>query len=63
MLTQVDPLSHLSTHQTTDANDNQDQVVLRLDHFTDAIAASTLDTLKEDIHKAVDLDSEVILTL
>ena len=63
ILTQVDPLSHLSTHQTTDADANQDQVVLRLDHFTDAIATSTSDTLEEDIHKAVDLDSEVVLTL
>ena len=62
-LTQADPLSRLSTHQTTDADDNRDQVVLRPDHFTDAIAASTSDTLEEDIRKATDLDSEVVLAL
>ena len=61
MLTQADPLSCLSTHQTTDADDNRDQVVLRPDHFTDAIAALTSDTLEEDICKATNLDSEVVL--
>jgi RNase H-like domain found in reverse transcriptase len=32
--TQADPLSHISTHLVTDADDNHDQIVLKHKHFT-----------------------------
>lgn len=62
-MTQANPLSHFPTHQVTDADNNRDQVVLRPDHFTDMVSASTTDTLEQDIKAAVDLDSNVILVL
>jgi hypothetical protein len=49
--TQADPLSCFSTHQVADADDNQNQLVLRPEHFVATVAASTeaSDTLEQDI--------------
>ena len=62
-MTQANPLSRFPTLQVTDANDNQDQIVLKPDHFTDTVSALTADTLEQDIKAATDLDSDVVLAL
>ena len=64
-ITHADPLLRIPTHQVTDAEDNQDQVVLRPDHFIEFVAASFEEssTLEEDIRKATDLDVEVTMAL
>jgi hypothetical protein len=63
--TQADPLSHFSTHQVADADDNRDQRVLRPEHFTATVAASTevSDTLERDIRNIADRNPEVVLAL
>ena len=62
---QADPLSRISTHQVTDAEDNKNQTVLRPNHFADSAATSfeTSDTLERDIRNTTDLDTEVVLAL
>lgn len=63
--TQVDPLSCASTHQVTDMDNNQDQMVLQPKHFANAMTNPTEDstTLEKDIQRVTDQDLEVTLTL
>ena len=62
--TQADPLSRIPTHLVTDADDNQNQLVLHPHHFATAAASSNLsDTLDDDIRNATEQDSEVVLAL
>jgi hypothetical protein len=63
--TQADPLSRIATHLITDTDDNQDQIVLRLDHFTSAVTSSIInsDTLEQEIQDATDRDPEVVFAL
>ena len=64
-ITQANPLSRISTHQVTDADDNKDRVVLRPDHFADTAAASfeASSTLEQEIRNTTELDAEVTLAL
>ena len=59
--TQADPLSRIPLPIFTDVDDNQDQIVLKPDHFLSAttLAAENLDTLEDDIHAATDLDPQI----
>ena len=59
--TQADPLSRIPLPIFTDADDNQDQIILKPDHFLSAatLAAGDLDTLEDDIRAATDLDPQV----
>jgi hypothetical protein len=63
--TQADPLSRIATHLITDADDNQDQIVLRPDHFMSAATSSIInsDTLEQEIQDATDRDPEVVFAL
>lgn len=63
--TQADPLSRISIHQVTDADDNRDQIVLRPEHFASVAATSIADanTLERQIRDATDQDPEVVLAL
>ena len=63
--TQADPLSYIPIPIITDANNNQDQIVLKPTHFlsTATLAAGDLDTLKEDICTATELNPQVLLAL
>jgi hypothetical protein len=63
--TQADPLSRISTHLVTNADDNRDQIVLRPEHFA-SVAASSIandNTLEQQIQDATDQDPEVTLAL
>lgn len=64
-ITQADPLSHLSTHQVANADDNHDQVVLKPQHFTATVNASAKSSnlLEQDIRTAADRDQKVVLAL
>ena len=63
--TQADPLSRISTHLVSDADDNRDQIVLRPEHFASAAVtvAEDSDPLERDIRTATDLDPEVLVAL
>ena len=63
--TQADSLSHISTHLVTDTDDNQDQIILKPDHFLSAAldATDNLDTLEDDIRNATTTNSQVALAL
>ena len=59
-----DPLSRLSTHTVTDAEDNRDQTVLKPEHFRRiAATAFTTSPLENDIRSYPDHDEEVALAL
>ena len=49
--TQADPLSRISTHLITDADDNHDQIVLSPEHFASAVTSSIINsnTLEQEI--------------
>jgi RNase H-like domain found in reverse transcriptase/Reverse transcriptase (RNA-dependent DNA polymerase)/Integrase zinc binding domain/Chromo (CHRromatin Organisation MOdifier) domain/Integrase core domain len=63
--TQADPLSRFSSHQVSDADDNQRQIVLQPHHFISTAVSSFTDTdhLEQDIRCAVDRDPQVTLAL
>jgi transposase InsO family protein len=63
--TQADPLSRIPTHLVTDADDNQDQIVLPPIHFQAAASASFEEaaSLEQEIQKAAELDPEVTSAL
>jgi hypothetical protein len=63
--TQADPLSRIPTHLITDADDNQNQIVLKPKHFASAAehAVDDPDNLEEDIRNATNLDPQVLLAL
>jgi Integrase zinc binding domain len=63
--TQADPLSRISTHLMTDADDNHDQIVLQPGHFA-SVAATSIEesnTLEQQIRDATDQDPEVTLAI
>jgi hypothetical protein len=54
--TQADPLSRISTHLMTDADDNRDQIILRPDHFA-SVAVTLIEesnTLEQQIRDVTD---------
>ena len=63
--TQANPLSHLPTHFTSNANDNHFQLVLSPDHF--AHATTLLDTVSHNLEQLLcnttERDPEVLLAL
>jgi hypothetical protein len=63
--TQADPLSCFPTLIVTDADDNQQQIVLQSTHFLSTVLLVTdhSDTLKDDIHTATDLNPPIRLVL
>jgi len=63
--TQADPLSHISTHLKTDADDNCSQIVLQPNHFASITASSISDsnTLEQEIRNTTNQDPKVVLTL
>jgi hypothetical protein len=63
--TQADPLSRISTHLMTDADDNLDQIVLQPQHFASAAISSITDSddLEREIRDATDRDPEVVFAL
>jgi hypothetical protein len=63
--TQADPLSCISTHLMTDADDNRDQIILRPDHFA-SVAATSIEesnTLEQQIWDVTDQDLEVVFAI
>lgn len=61
--TQADPLSRLSSHQVTDADDNQGQVVLKPAHFVRLVSTMTNDELEGRIRDSVQREAEVLVAL
>jgi hypothetical protein len=63
--TQADPLSRISTHLVTDADDNRNQIILRPEHFASVAATSIADTntLEQQIRDVTDQDPKVVLAL
>jgi hypothetical protein len=63
--TQADPLSRISTHLTTDSDNNRHQLVLSPAHFAQAASTSISDTdsIELNIRNATSRDFEVVLAL
>ena len=61
--TQADPLSRLATHHVVDADDNQDQIVLKPEHFVRLAGAAIVDELEERIRTQVKREAEVLVGL
>lgn len=63
--TQADPFSHFPTPIVTDADNNQQQIILQPSHFLSAalLATDHHDTLEDNIHAATDLDPPIHLAL
>ena len=63
--TQADPLSCFPTPIVTNANNNQQQIILQPTHFlsTMLLAINHSNTLEDDIHVATDLNPPVYLAL
>ncbi|PIL32326.1 hypothetical protein GSI_05572 [Ganoderma sinense ZZ0214-1] len=65
--TQADPLSRLSIHQVTDAEDNRNQIVLGPERFATLAASSMeetdMDALERDIKVATDREPKVTWAL
>ena len=63
--TRADPLSRLSSHEVTDADDNRERIVLRPEHFricaNDALGDPS--TLLEEIRECKEHDPVVVLAL
>jgi hypothetical protein len=57
---QADALSRLSTHQKTDEEDNQEQIVLKPQHFARLAASHFVNPLEERIRKATEQELEVV---
>ena len=58
--TQADALSRMSQHQVVDNEDNQQQTVLRPEHFIQAAALTLRNPLEDRIRKASQREAEVL---